>query len=173
MTRTLTALALMTALASAACVSEEVTPDEQLGTTSAALTAPDQINQPRIDKSIVVTSAVQYGLSWSARAESNAWNWSWKGQGGFTASEFNWYGNYGYCTSYSWGNRCNSSLDTWFITPGWGANFKNYWGQQSPGGWSTFGQHPYWCPNQTVGDGNAVNNTWQGWSTTNHCGGAS
>lgn len=171
MSRTMIAFALCLGVTSAACVSEEVEPD-QLGEASSALVRGDSLHQPRIDTNDLVVSAVQYGLSWSARAESNAWNWSWgSGRSGFTAGEFNWYGNYGYCTSYSWGNRCNSSRDTWFITPGWGSNFQYYWGQPNPAGWSTFGQHPYWCPNQTVGDGNSVNNTWHGWSTSNHCGG--
>jgi len=161
MSRTSYAIALSIALVSAACVSEEVPPDD-VGEATSALRRGDDLLNPRVEKADLV-QAVQYGLSWSARRESNSWNWSWGNGSGRpgTSSDYNWYGNYGYCTSYSWGNRCNSSRDTWFITPGWGANFQNYWGQQSPAGWSTFGQHPYWCPN--------TGGTWQGWSSSGHC----
>jgi hypothetical protein len=162
MTRFPFAFVVGVALASAACVSDEVTPDEELGEATSALMRGDNLTESGIDKNVVVGSAVQYGLSWSAREESNSWNWSWgSGRSGMSSSEFDWYGINAYCTSYSWFNRCNSSRDTWFITPGWGANFQYYWGQQGPAGWSTFGQHPYWCPN--------TGGTWQGWSTAGHC----
>ena len=171
MRKTRVAIALFVGLATAGCVSDEAAPDDELGGAEAALSATDRYSS-RVDKNTIIDSAIQYGLSWDARRESNSWNWSWgSGRSGFTSYEFNWYGNYGYCTSYSWGNRCNSSRNTSGITPGWGANFQYYWGQPNPAGWTTFGQHPYWCPNQTVGDGNSVNNTWHGWSTSNHCGG--
>ena len=161
MNRPSIAIALCLAACSAACVSDEIEPDD-LSEDSAALARSDSHFETRVDKSAVVGSAIQYGLSWAAREESNSWNWSWgSGRSGMGYWEFDWYGLNAYCTSYSWSTRCNSSRDTWFITPGWGANFQYYWGQQGPAGWSTFGQHPYWCPN--------TGGTWHGWSTTNHC----
>lgn len=164
MSRSAIVLALFLGLVAAGCVSDEVTPDEELGEASAALEAGDHLNGPKVDKSTVTGSAVQYGLSFDARRESNSWNWSWQGQSGLWQGLFDWYSGYGYpngtCPNYSWDNRCNSSRNTWFITPGWGDSFDNYWGQPGPAGWSTFGQHPYWCPPGEI---------WQGWSTSWHC----
>lgn len=160
MSRKIVSLALVLAATSAACVSDEVKSDEEVGEATSALMRGDVAT--RLDKPEVIGSTVQYGLSWDARYESNSWNWSWgSGRSGMNWWEFDWYGLNAYCTSYSWGNRCNSSRNTFFITPGWGANFQYYWGQQEPAGWSTFGQHPYWCPNS--------GGTWQGWSTSGHC----
>lgn len=163
--KTTIAIILCAGIAAGACVSEEVTPDEELAEGEAALIAGDRLTEPRFDRDAVLVSAVQWGLSWDARRESNAWNWYWNWQGGMSQWDFSWYSGQGYpngtCPNYSWGNRCNSSRDTFFITPGWGANFQWYWGQPDPAGWSTLGQHPYWCPN--------TGGTWQGWSTTGHC----
>jgi hypothetical protein len=164
MSRSTVAIALFLGLVATGCVSDEVTPDEELGEGQAALEMGDNLLEPNVDKNSIGPSAIQYGLNNDARLESNAWNWSFQWQAGFWQGLFNWYEGYGYpnglCSSYSWGNRCNSSRNTFFITPGWGANFQYYWGQPGPAGWSTFGQHPYWCPPGDI---------WQGWSTSWHC----
>jgi hypothetical protein len=164
MSRCILAAFVVLGFVATGCVSDEVTPDEELGEGQAALEAGDHLLDIDVDKSTIGPSAIQYGLNGNARNESNAWNWYWYGQAGMSQGNFNWYGGQGYpngtCPNYSWGNRCNSSRDTWFITPGWGDSFQYYWGQPGPAGWSTFGQHPYWCP---------PGETWQGWSTSWHC----
>jgi hypothetical protein len=155
MNRVLTGFVASIALLAVGCLAEEV-PEDQVGQDESQLTNIDIQDQNIAIGQAGVDPVWQTNLSQFAKDESDAWNWN---RGPYVC----YNSSYCYCANsgYSWGNRCNSSRDTWFITPGWGDNFQYYHGQPGPYGWSFAGQHPYWCPSD--------NNTWQGWSTDNHC----
>jgi hypothetical protein len=178
---TLASLALATGLA--ACVSEGV--DDGSGGVGEAQQALQQ-DQQLLNREVVANPVLAYqsNLSWNRRYWANSFDWSAAGcsrDGGCVAiynglwghpysDWFSAWGTNAYCTSYSWGNQCNSSYNNILMNSGWGWYFRNGFGSwdtegQQPAayGWSTFGQHPYWC----VGAG--ASNTWQGWSSTNHC----
>ena len=168
-------------LAATGCVSESVdqddpAQDEVVSARMAPTGISDAVMRPDRQGPNVAYAAPNY----DRRYWANSYTWSASKADGanvdgtLSPNYFNAWGNYGYCTSYSWGNQCNSSYGTGFptyITKGWGWYYRRgftpnggwdpYGDIGGPSGWSTFGQHPYWC----IGSGN----TWQGWSGTNHC----
>ena|SRR5687768_3995470 len=168
-------------LAATGCVSESVEEDlaeEDVGVT--ARRAPIDVSGAVMGLETKGPSVAYVSPNYDRRYWANSYTWSWAGcsrnstcaslGGTLAPAWFNAWGNGGFCPNYSWGNQCNSSRDTSFITKGWGGYYQ--WGFGSwdphgnignPSGWSTFGQHPYWC----IGSG--ASNTWQGWSSTNHC----
>jgi len=178
--RVFVVISVTTLLFVAGCISEAVE-DEELGRSDHELAAV-QMDPTAISPSNDFAAEQpqwQAGLSADARDDSNAYNWNWwdcSSNGcpswinnkyyfdwsvDYINGQWQWvYVNGGTCLDYSWGNRCNSG-DGQYGIYGWGGNFHDFWGQTSPYGYSTFWGHPYWCP--------ADNQTWQGWSTSNHC----
>jgi hypothetical protein len=163
-------------LAATGCVSESVDAEDpaQDDLGAAPRMAPTDITSSVMDLERQGPEVAYVAPNYDRRYWANSYTWSaargaqWSPDGTLSAAWFNAWGNGGFCTSYSWGNQCNSSRDSSFITKGWGGYYQ--WGFGSwdpygniggPSGWSTLGQHPYWC----IGAGN----TWQGWSNSNHC----
>ena len=165
-------------LAATGCVSEGVDEDpaQDPGTAQRAVRtgiSPESV----MDLETKGPNQAYAAPNYDRRYWANSYTWSsakgaqWSPDGTLNADWFNAWGNGGFCTGYSWGNQCNSSYGVGFplyITKGWGWYYRRGFGSWDPygdiggpSGWSTLGQHPYWC----IGGGN----TWQGWSDSNHC----